>query len=80
MKKNYRIAVLPGDGIGPEIMQEAVKVLTLVGEREGVTFTCEEGRIGGIAIDTDGTPLPEETITLAKQADAVLLGAVGGPK
>ena len=42
MKKNYRIAVLPGDGIGPEIMQEAVKVLQLVGEREGVTFTCEE--------------------------------------
>ncbi|MEJ8547755.1 3-isopropylmalate dehydrogenase [Brevibacillus borstelensis] len=80
MKKNYRIAVLPGDGIGPEIMEEAVKVLSLVAEREGVTFEYKYGRIGGIAIDTDGTPLPAETIAIAKEADAVMLGAVGGPK
>lgn len=80
MKQTYRIAVLPGDGIGPEIVAEAVKVLSLVAEQAGVTFEFSYGRIGGIAIDTDGTPLPEETLTLSKQADAVLLGAVGGPK
>jgi len=80
MKQTYRIAVLPGDGIGPEIVAEAVKVLSLVAEQANVTFSFSCGRIGGIAIDTEGTPLPEETLTLAKQADAVLLGAVGGPK
>jgi 3-isopropylmalate dehydrogenase len=80
MKQTYRIAVLPGDGIGPEIVAEAVKVLSLVAEQAGVTFEFSYGRIGGIAIDTDGTPLPEETLAMAKQSDAVLLGAVGGPK
>ncbi|NGQ94464.1 3-isopropylmalate dehydrogenase [Brevibacillus sp. SYP-B805] len=79
-KNTYKIAVLPGDGIGPEIVAEAVKVLGAVAEQTGVTIEFEYGRIGGIAIDTDGTPLPEETLEIAKRADAVLLGAVGGPK
>ncbi len=80
MKTTYTIAVLPGDGIGPEIVAEAVKVLSLVAERKGVTFNIVHGRIGGAAIDEDGTPLPDETLRIAKAADAVLLGAVGGPK
>lgn len=80
MKKNYTIAVLPGDGIGPEIVAEAVKVLSLVAEQMNINIEYKYGRIGGIAIDTDGTPLPEETVAICKEADAVLLGAVGGPK
>jgi len=80
MNKTYTICVLPGDGIGPEICAEAVKVLDLISEQTGVQFTVTYGRIGGCAIDEDGTPLPEETLRLAKEADAVLLGAVGGPK
>lgn len=80
MKTNYKVAVLPGDGIGPEIVAEAVKVLTLVAEQSGITIEFSYGRIGGTAIDTDGTPLPDETLRIAKEADAVLLGAVGGPK
>lgn len=78
--KTYTVAVLPGDGIGPEITAEAVRVLDLVAQRTGVEIKVEVGRIGGIAIDTDGTPLPEETVALAQRSDAVLLGAVGGPK
>jgi len=78
--KTYTVAVLPGDGIGPEITAEAVRVLDLVAQRTGVDIKVEYGRIGGVAIDTDGTPLPEETVALAKRSDAVLLGAVGGPK
>lgn len=80
MTKQYNIACLPGDGIGPEIVAEAVKVLELVAEQTGVSFNFTYGRIGGIAIDEDGTPLPDETLRIAKEADAVLLGAVGGPK
>ncbi|MGE5703373.1 MAG: 3-isopropylmalate dehydrogenase [Clostridia bacterium] len=80
MTKPYTIACLPGDGIGPEIVAEAVKVLEVVAEQTGVSFNFTYGRIGGIAIDEDGTPLPEETIRISKEADAVLLGAVGGPK
>ena len=75
-----RIAVLPGDGIGPEIVQGAIDVLKSIGEKFNHQFTFETGRIGGIAIDEDGTPLPEETVTLCKNSDAILLGAVGGPK
>ncbi len=74
------IAVLPGDGIGPEVTAEAVRVLQKVAERRGHTFTFREGLVGGIAIDSQGTPLPEETLGLALDADAVLFGAVGGPK
>ncbi|KAB2338750.1 3-isopropylmalate dehydrogenase [Cytobacillus depressus] len=75
-----RIAVLPGDGIGKEVVKGAIEVLQAVGERFGHQFHFEYGKIGGEAIDTVGTPLPDETVELCKQSDAVLLGAVGGPK
>ncbi len=75
-----KIAILPGDGIGPEVVEQAVRVLGAVAERWGHTFSFEEGHIGGCAIDATGTALPESTITLCQSADAVLLGAVGGPK
>jgi 3-isopropylmalate dehydrogenase len=78
--RQYRIAVLPGDGIGPEIVREAVKVLGVVAERAGVRFTMEEGFVGGAAYDRFGTPLPDEVMQLALSSDAVFLGAVGGPK
>lgn len=75
-----RIAVLPGDGIGKEITQGAVEVLQTIGERFGHQFIFSYGKIGGGAVDEVGTPLPDETIDLCKESDAVLLGAVGGPK
>jgi 3-isopropylmalate dehydrogenase len=78
--RRYRIAVLPGDGIGPEIMEEAKKVLGIVAERTGVQLEMEEGLIGGAAYDRYGTPLPDQVLELALASDAVLLGAVGGPK
>ena len=78
--KSYRIAVLPGDGIGPEIMDEAKKVLSMVTKCSGVRFETEEGLIGGAAYDHHGTPLPGHVMELALASDAVLLGAVGGPK
>ncbi len=78
--KTYHIAVLPGDGIGPEIMEEATKVLGVVAERAGVQFEMEEGLVGGAAYDRYGTPLPDEVMKMAAASDAVLLGAVGGPK
>lgn len=74
-----KIAVLPGDGIGPEIVAEAVKVLEKLG-MEGLDISLEYGLIGGAAYDETGSPLPEATLTLSKQADAILLGAVGGYK
>ena len=74
-----KICVLPGDGIGPEIMAQAVRVLEVL-RAEGLGFEIEESRIGGAAVDADGVPLPQSTLALAKAADAVLLGAVGGPK
>ncbi|MHB9096262.1 MAG: 3-isopropylmalate dehydrogenase [Syntrophales bacterium] len=78
--KEYRIAVLPGDGIGPEIMREARKVLDVVAARSGARFEMEEGQVGGSAYDRFGTPLPEDVLKMAVASDAVLLGAVGGPK
>ncbi|MBU8879598.1 3-isopropylmalate dehydrogenase [Bacillus sp. FJAT-29790] len=75
-----RIAVLPGDGIGKEVVKGAIEILQAVGERFGHQFHFQYGKIGGEAIDTVGTPLPDETVKLCKQSDAVLLGAVGGPK
>ncbi len=75
-----KIAVLPGDGIGPEIIREALKVLDCLREEFGVAVEIEEALVGGAAYDATGTPLPEETLKLAKAADAVLLGAVGGPR
>lgn len=80
MSQTKRICLLPGDGIGPEITAEAVKVLNAIGEAEGVTFEFDEALLGGIAIDETGSPLPEETLTKAHAADAVLLAAIGGPK
>jgi 3-isopropylmalate dehydrogenase len=74
------IALLPGDGIGPEVCAEAVRTLEAVAEAYGHRFTVESGRIGGAAIDADGDPLPPATLALCERADAVLLGAVGGPK
>lgn len=75
-----KIAVLAGDGVGREIVPEAVKVLKVIGEKFGHQFEFSAGDIGGQAIDKVGVPLPQDTLTLAKQSDAVLLGAVGGPK
>ena len=75
-----RIAVLAGDGVGREIVPEAVKVLKAVAEKCGHVFEFTQADIGGQAIDKVGVPLPQETLSLAKQSDAVLLGAVGGPK
>src|SRR3954471_15656889 len=77
---SFAIALLPGDGIGPEIITEARRVLTALSEHGDVAFTFEEGLIGGAAIDATGSALPDETIALCRRADAVLLGAVGGPK
>ena len=75
-----RIAVLPGDGIGPEIMPQAARVLETIGEACGRTFELTTAEVGGAAIEATGYPLPEKTLELAKSSDAVLLGAVGGPK
>lgn len=74
------IVLLPGDGIGQEIMDSAVKVLEVVSKLYKVEFTFETHDIGGIAVDNHGTPLPQSTIEACKKADSVLLGAVGGPK
>src|SRR5215471_8283255 len=74
------IAVLPGDGIGPEVVREGLKVLAAVGKAGGHTFETREALIGGAAIDAAGTALPPETLAMARETDAVLLGAVGGPK
>lgn len=75
-----KIAVLPGDGIGPEIVAEAVRVLNALRDKHGLKVELEEGLVGGAGYDIHGTPLPDETLALARAADAVLLGAVGGPK
>jgi 3-isopropylmalate dehydrogenase len=76
----YRIAVLPGDGIGPEVTGEAVRVLEAVGKRAGVGFEFSHGLIGGAAIDATGGPLPPKTLELCRSSQAILFGAVGGPK
>ncbi len=73
----YKIAVLSGDGIGPEIMDEAIKVLNAVGQKHGIDFQFNKALIGGCAYDEHGVPLPEETIEVCKNSDAVMLGAVG---
>jgi 3-isopropylmalate dehydrogenase len=76
----YRVALVPGDGIGPEIMIEAVKVLGAVGGKYGHEFVCDEYFAGGIAIDRYGIPMPKETIEGCRNSDAILFGSVGGPK
>jgi len=80
MTKQYDICLLPGDGIGPEIIAEGVKVLNAAGAKYNTRFDCKESLIGGAAIDAVGDPLPAATLEAAKAADAVLLAAVGGPK
>lgn len=75
---NYSIAVLPGDGIGPEVITQAVRVLQAVGEQYGHTFTLREALVGEAAIEAEGAPLSAETIALCATSDAVLFGAVGG--
>lgn len=77
---NYKIVVLPGDGIGQEVTAEAVKVLRAVGQGVGVGFEFEEALCGGAAIDAHGTPIPGATLDLCRTAAAILFGAVGGPK
>jgi 3-isopropylmalate dehydrogenase len=77
---SYRIAVLPGDGIGKEVTRGAVEILKTIETRFGHQFEFEFGLIGGTAIDQKGTPLPDETLAICRESDAILLGAVGGPK
>ncbi|MCH8163810.1 MAG: 3-isopropylmalate dehydrogenase, partial [Proteobacteria bacterium] len=74
------VLILPGDGIGPEIVTEAEKVLSALVEKHRLEISTEQALIGGRAIDETGVPLPEETLALGKQSDAILLGAVGGPQ
>ncbi|MGP0629561.1 3-isopropylmalate dehydrogenase [Nitrospina sp. 32_T5] len=80
MSQEYTIAVLPGDGIGPEVIAEAVKVLRVVETRLGLKLNLNEKPVGGAGYEATGHPLPGDTLQAAKEADAVLLGAVGGPK
>ena len=75
-----KIAVLPGDGIGPEVMQEAIKVLDAIQARFGVSFEYSHDDVGGCAIDNHGHALPASTLDVCKQSDAILFGSVGGPK
>ena len=80
MSKKYEIAVIKGDGIGPEIVDEAIKVLDAVAVAENISFNYKEYLLGGAAIDETGVPLPETTVSGVKSSDAVLFGAIGGPK
>ena len=75
-----KVLVLPGDGIGQEVVAPAVEVMQVAAQQQGVSIDVEEALVGGAAIDDCGNPLPESTLSKAKQADAVLLGGVGGPK
>jgi 3-isopropylmalate dehydrogenase len=77
---SYRIAVLPGDGVGVEVTREAIRVLEAAARHAGATLALEEAVIGGAAIDAHGTPLPPATLELVRASDAILFGAVGGPK
>ena len=74
------ITILPGDGIGPDVARAGQAVLTRIAERHGHRFTFSEQHIGGIAIDETGDPLPADAVASCRESDAVLLGAVGGPK
>jgi 3-isopropylmalate dehydrogenase len=76
----YNIAVLAGDGIGPEVIGQAIRLLEIISQKEKVEFILREGLIGAIAIDRTGTALPDETLRLCRSSDAILMGAVGHPK
>ena len=80
MTANRKLLMLPGDGVGPEVMRQVRRVIDWMGKQRGIAFQIQDGLIGGTAIDRQGTPLSDETLADAKEADAVLLGAVGGPK
>ena len=77
---NPSILILPGDGIGPEVMAEVRKIISWYGDNRGLAFDVSEDLVGGAAYDAHGTPLHDDTMTKAQEVDAVLLGAVGGPK
>ena len=78
--KTYTFAVLPGDGIGPEVMEVALKVLKVTGEKFGFNLDYKSADIGGIAIDNHGIAFPDNTKAICKESDAILFGSVGGPK
>ncbi|MDQ1901770.1 3-isopropylmalate dehydrogenase [Paracoccus sp. WLY502] len=80
MSDSYSLLILPGDGIGPEVMAEVVKVIDWFGSNRGMSFDIRHGLVGGASYDAHGTPLTDETMAQAQAVDAVLLGAVGGPK
>ena len=79
-QKTYRVAVLSGDGIGPEVMAATLPLLRKTGEKFGFGFEFTEAPVGGIAIDTKGKALPEDTVEICRKSDAILFGSVGGPK
>ena len=76
----FKIAALPGDGIGPEVMEEAIRVLDAAQEKFGFQLVCTPADVGGIAIDRHGQALPDDTLRLCESSDAILFGSVGGPK
>ena len=80
MAKVFKVAVLPGDGIGPEVMAEALRVLDIVEKKYEVTFERTHANVGGAGIDNEGKALPDTTVNICKAADAILFGSVGGPK
>ncbi|WP_017718833.1 3-isopropylmalate dehydrogenase [Kamptonema formosum] len=80
MTQHYRITLLPGDGIGPEIMAVAVDILKLVAQQLDLSFEFQDAPVGGVAIDATGNPLPDETLQICRNSDAVLLAAIGGYK
>ncbi|MGB5867418.1 MAG: isocitrate/isopropylmalate family dehydrogenase, partial [Arcobacteraceae bacterium] len=79
MAKTYNLSVIKGDGIGPEIIDEALKVLDAVGNKFDISFNYKEYLMGGCAIDATGNPLPQETIDGVLDSDACLFGSIGGP-
>src|SRR5699024_871326 len=75
-----RILLMAGDGVGPEICEQAVRVLNTLSDRYGLDVELEEAHVGGAALDADGDPLPPASLEAARRADAILFGAIGGPK
>ena len=76
----FNIPAFPGDGVGPEVIEEGAKLLNKIGELTDNSFELNYGLVGGTAIDQVGTPLPRKSLDIAKASDAILFGAVGGPK
>ena len=77
---NLKIAVLPGDGIGPEVIRQSIKVLNAIALEFDHSFSYESAAVGAVAIDEFGDPLPEKTLALCKKGDAILFGSIGDPK